>query len=467
MSDIINRPRSTRATSMALLSLLLALLAFGVGVPSAPTVRAANLTVTTNADPDPSTGAVCPALVLPCSLRKAVEVANGDSNDVITVPNDHYVLTRGELSLSSPMTIQGGSTSGTIIDGNQNGRIFAVGTSASIFDITVTNGLVPGNTGGGGIQELSGPLTLTRVAVTNNTAPGNPSSPAGGGIFVEGSEINVIDSTISGNHLGSANSGNGFGSGLDIVFGGKLVMSGSTVSGNDSTAATGSLGAVALLGDSDPAQITNSTIADNTGVVGGANGIYNDGFDTNVLFSTIVHNTGQNVQKNGGTVTIKDTIVALATGKNCSGTVVDGGYNLESADDCGFTAANNSIINTDPMLGPLQDNGGHTATMLPGAGSPALDNASPDCPPAPSSDQRGVTRPQESACDIGAVEVAVTSTTSASPGSTTTPGLPASGTLPSTAGGPPQAQLPLGIAVLLVLCLIVVAVGRTVRVRSS
>jgi hypothetical protein len=75
----------------------------------------------------------------------------------------------------------------------------------------------------------------------------------------------------------------------------------------------------------------------------------------------------------------------------------------------------NVLYGVDPMLGPLQDNGGATPTRKPLPGSPALDAASPlavgtpgGCP---ATDQRGVARPQPSRpggvdrCDMGAVEV--------------------------------------------------------------
>lgn len=68
---------------------------------------------------------------------------------------------------------------------------------------------------------------------------------------------------------------------------------------------------------------------------------------------------------------------------------------------------NGTVLNTPPQLGPLQDNGGGTPTHLPLAGSPLID-AAPDCQDtsdtAITTDQRGVARPQGSACDIGAVE---------------------------------------------------------------
>ncbi|HET6823672.1 MAG TPA: PxKF domain-containing protein, partial [Anaerolineales bacterium] len=59
-------------------------------------------------------------------------------------------------------------------------------------------------------------------------------------------------------------------------------------------------------------------------------------------------------------------------------------------------------ISGDPVLGPLQDNGGTTHTMALGAGSPAADAAEDSACPA--TDQRGATRPQGPHCDIGAFE---------------------------------------------------------------
>ena len=64
-------------------------------------------------------------------------------------------------------------------------------------------------------------------------------------------------------------------------------------------------------------------------------------------------------------------------------------------------------LDADPKLGPLQDDGGTTETMLPGAGSSAIDHGdAATCSAAPVSgeDQRGVARPQGGECDIGAVE---------------------------------------------------------------
>ena len=57
---------------------------------------------------------------------------------------------------------------------------------------------------------------------------------------------------------------------------------------------------------------------------------------------------------------------------------------------------------SDPLLGPLADNGGSTKTLMPSVGSPAVDGG--DDAMCALTDQRGVARPQGAHCDLGAVE---------------------------------------------------------------
>ena len=116
---------------------------------------------------------------------------------------------------------------------------------------------------------------------------------------------------------------------------------------------------------------------------------------------------------------LQGVIVANNTGGNCDGSVSDGGTNLQfPGTTCGL-----SITSADPLLGALADNGGPTQTMALGAGSPAIDANTEDCPP-PAIDQRGVARPQGAACDIGAFEfqgVAPTPTPTPTTGPSPTP----------------------------------------------
>jgi len=109
----------------------------------------------------------------------------------------------------------------------------------------------------------------------------------------------------------------------------------------------------------------------------------------------------------------------VANGSTCSGsgTFVDGGYNLadDSGTTCGFSAASHDVLGMGPALGPLAANGGPTETMAPDVGSPALNQIPPGTTAnsvslCPSTDQRGVVRPDASVgsnCDIGAEELAL------------------------------------------------------------
>src|SRR5207253_11493070 len=74
---------------------------------------------------------------------------------------------------------------------------------------------------------------------------------------------------------------------------------------------------------------------------------------------------------------------------NDSGTVTSDGYNLSSDDGSGYLIGPGDQINTDPLLGPLQDNGGPTFTHALLPGSPAIDSGDPKFTPPPFFDQRG------------------------------------------------------------------------------
>jgi hypothetical protein len=91
------------------------------------------------------------------------------------------------------------------------------------------------------------------------------------------------------------------------------------------------------------------------------------------------------------------------------GTTTSLGYNLSSDDGSGFFTATGDQINTTPLLGPLQDNGGPTFTHAPLQGSPAIDAGDPNFTPPPDYDQRGpgYNRVAHGRIDIGAFEVQI------------------------------------------------------------
>ena len=369
-----------------------------------------------------------------CSLREAIQAANtdaavddcaaGDGDDIIDLPAGTYNLAiagagedanaTGDLDIATNVTINGASASTTIIDGADLDRVFhIVSGTVGISGVTVQNGN-EGATGGGGIYNYVGTLTLTDSAVSSNTATwgggiynqfgtlavtdstfsGNPAGGHGGGIF-NNAVATVTDSTFSGNSAGgvgggiysnynttitnSTLTGNTAGAGGGIYMNyNTLTITNSTFSGNTASSTGGGISVRDYYGNLNRTTITNSTLTGNTAGAGG--GIYN-----------------------GDTLTLQNTVVANSpSGGDCSGTVTSSGYNIAGDATCVFTAAGD-LQNTNPLLGPLAQNGGPTQTHALLAGSPAIDTGSPDCPP-PAADQRGVARPQGPDCDIGAFE---------------------------------------------------------------
>jgi uncharacterized repeat protein (TIGR01451 family) len=213
--------------------------------------------------------------------------------------------------------------------------------------------------------------------------------------------IHVID-TLSIDHLtltGGNIDTNVTGGGIFSI--GTLTLTDTTVS--DNTASGGYGGGIY---NSGTATITDSTVAGNTASSGSGGGIGNDG--TLTLTNSTVSGNGGGIENNGA-LTAASSIVADNSGGNCgeiSGSITSGGYNLDSDGTCGLTAATDQN-NVDPLLGPLQGNGGSLETMAPASTSPAID-AIPKgvngCGTTIATDERGVVRPQGAGCDIGAHE---------------------------------------------------------------
>jgi hypothetical protein len=93
--------------------------------------------------------------------------------------------------------------------------------------------------------------------------------------------------------------------------------------------------------------------------------------------------------------------------RNLSGTVTSHGYNISSDNGGGYLTGPGDQINTEPLLGPLQDNGGPTFTHALLPGSPAIDAGDPSFTPPPFYDQRGpnFNRVVNGRIDIGSFEV--------------------------------------------------------------
>lgn len=275
--------------------------------------------------------------------------------------------------------------------------------------ITVTNSTFTGNSAdaGGGIYNQRHFNTYRTLAVSDSAFLDN-SADSGGAILNHGI-LAVRNSTFSDNHA------IGFqGDGGAVLNDGEAAIAGCVFSGNDARE-QGNGGAISNGGNGGDAgralmTVANSTFTGNAADygVGGAiyAGIYG-GVDVLIIVnSTLSGNTaglGGGIFLHGGTATLKNTIVANnRPGGNCRGNqVADGGGNLS------YPGTACPGINGDPVLGPLQDNGGPTWTMALGRGSAAIDaanDATCAAEPVNNLDQRGISRPQGANCDIGAVE---------------------------------------------------------------
>jgi hypothetical protein len=325
---------------------------------------------------------------------------------------------------------------------------------------------VPGGPGsiayGGGILNDSGALTLLRAQVTGNTATasggdgippngnGGPGSIAEGGGLMSSAALTTVDTTFSGNAAtatGGRGAGTGNGGPGSIVYGGGvLIAPGALTAGVTASSITGNVGdasggahgpAGGTAGPGGTAQgggikatvsssvltVGNVTVAANiarssaTGTAqgGGVFAAASGSGKIRLANATLSANrasgpagaSGGNLQPSGS-VELRDTILAagmaMAGAQNCSATTTSVGHNLEDTtpSQCGL-AATGDRVGADPLLAPLQANGGPTSTMALLGASPAIDAGDASCP---GSDQRGVARPQGAACDIGAYELA-------------------------------------------------------------
>ncbi len=281
--------------------------------------------------------------------------ANGDKGGILlrgnTFTNNTAVFQGGailsqlynrEISTIDSNTFSGNSVTGT---GNQGfgGAIFNVGGTLS------------------GLNGFTGGANQTILTVRNSTFFANTASNQGGGLW-NGNDatVNIVNSTFFGNQAVSANGADGLGGGI-MRTSGKINITNSTITGNYAGFQGG-------------------------GIVGGV--------ETTITNTIIANNVANNGGKNWN---IKN---------NCFDQMTNGGNNLQfparNTNDPSDRDCAAGILIANPQLFPLGNNGGSTQTLALLPGSPAI-NAGNNAT-CPTTDQRGVARPQGGVCDIGAFE---------------------------------------------------------------
>lgn len=300
------------------------------------------------------------------SLREAVAFANSNPGaDTITfdvsVAGGTISLMQGEIQISDSLTIDATAAGGGIVIDAGHGvdgipvtadgyRIFRIddgdssnvlqvlinlltltggdvstdgGAIASFEELTITNSRIVNNSTqrrGGGIAMVS----FARLISSNNEVADNASADRGGGMFVQG-ELALSETTVSGN------TANRYGGGIHHDSGADIDITQSTIVGNTSNRTGGG-----VYTKSSNLTVLNSMIAGNVATFG----------NSNLEFQ--------------GLVTTDYSLIGDTAGTNINGSTGTG-----------------NLLNVDPLLGPLADNGGLTRTHALLPGSPAIDAGDP------------------------------------------------------------------------------------------
>ncbi len=285
-------------------------------------------------------------------------------------------------------------------------------------DVTISNCVITRNIGrfyaGGIFSSVGPPGSTSTVTLINSILTGNWGAGVGGAIYQNGQDgtaiLNIIGSTISSNSaegVGAAGIKNdGSPSGNAMVF-----VTNSTFIGNSTTGDGGAIQNDGVGGKAS-AVIVNSTFIGNSANFGGA--IFNNGSGAGQAETTLINSTfsGNSAASRGGGICdsyfgggkmtqtlISSTLVdnsaplggaiynlgkleigntilrAGSLGSNIagSGTIASLGHNLSSDNGNGGLTNTSDQINIDPMIGPLQANGGPVLTHAILPGSPAID----------------------------------------------------------------------------------------------
>ena len=347
------------------------------------------------------------------SLRQGLaDVCPGAQVDFAPALAGQSIPLTSALTLNKNVTVDGRAlATPVVVDGNNAVRILRVmsNVSATLTGLTLAHGR--GHPAGALLVDTGSVVTLTNATVLSST-----STSDGGGVYNYGTML-VLSSTFAGNSA-SIDGGSFYNVG-------KLTLQGSTFTGNTSNDDGGGLynrGVLSAQGNTftrnrsnddggglyvegaGPALVTNTTFSANTsGYWGGAICTGSSGVIT--LTNSTLAGNGASVAGGGvrnlGKLSLRNTIIANSgPGADCTnvGTLLSNVNNLVKDGTC------SSALSGDPVLGPLADNGGGTLTHALWPASPAIDAASDAADICPAADQRGVTRPQNLHCDIGAVE---------------------------------------------------------------
>ena len=254
-------------------------------------------------------------------------------------------------------------------------------------------------------------------------------SATGGGAFAQNSELTVVQSTFSHNHLLSGNGGIGpnYGAGAGTAEGGAWYLMGGnsvflncTLSSNRTDAGYGHYrylsSDVCLVGGSSSgaglslsnatSYLAHCTIVGNSAIGGNvpAQGGTEFGCGPGTGY-------GGGIAADRGLAQLANSIVSGNRGGDYFGPVTSLGGNLFGLTNGMVGLSERDLWSLDPLLGPLEYNGGSTPTHALLSGSPAIGAGLPKL--SLPEDQRGNSRSDSGYPDIGAYESPADAPTSA------------------------------------------------------
>ncbi len=303
--------------------------------------------------------------------------------------------------------------------GNARGGAIAVYGSGDVrlYDSTIQSSLARtdhGSAAGGGLY-AQGAVDMYASTIADNAVTASATANLFGGGLVTKSSIWMEDSTLDGNT--SAGDGGG-----GVVYGGGVVLR-STISNNH--ADSGTSGIVVLGHNNAMTNIYSSTVSGNVATatqhwMSGA--LFLNSAISTITNSTITGNSESNLvgtKFGAGIVIGYDAVNVSMLGTIIAGNYFDDGAPPYADDDIdgpnGLTilgdtnmvgwahipVPSDTLFESTPRLGPLQDNGGPTRSRMPLPDSPAIDHGAAH---GFETDQRGLPRIAGIAADIGAVE---------------------------------------------------------------
>lgn len=313
----------------------------------------------------------------------------------------------------------GFSSSGTATHG---GAAFGAGGDGSASG--GANGRGGGGVGGGGAGDSQTIAAGGGGGGGGGGFGGGGGAPGGTGGFGAGGGAGRVDpggntwsgaGGFGGGTSGGGSSLGGGGAGMGgAVFNmqGQLIATNSTLTGNVAQGGAGAQAGQGLGGAifnlNGSLALDFSTLADN-GAAEGGGALYTLGYDSATARHPAVSLHGALLadSRSGAADLVADAPASTTAGSNLSTSAVSlaGASLVEASQAKGGATIGAGALSGDPQLSPPGAYGGLTPTMAIAASSPARDALTGACP---TTDQRGIVRPQGAACDLGAFELDTT-----------------------------------------------------------